>query len=92
MANNQNVKTGAAAGLIGLVVGAAAGAAAIALSDEKNRKKVQAAAIKLQKEGGKTLEELKAMAHKFLEETEQEMEDTKKELQRNFQKLQNPKN
>lgn len=38
--SNNNINS-AAAGIVGVVVGAAVGAAAIALSDEKNRKIVQ---------------------------------------------------
>lgn len=80
MADNKNIGGAAVAGLIGAVIGAAAGAAAVTLSDEKNRKKVQKAADKLQKEGGEKLEELKRLAHKFLEDTEEEKAKTQKKL------------
>lgn len=79
--NKSNVGTAA---LIGTVIGAAAGAAVIALSDKKTRKKVETAATRLQIKGSKTLDDLKKMAQKFLEETEEELEiekvKTKKRL------------
>ena len=45
-------------GVVGAVIGAAATAAAIALSDEKNRKKVEAVLSDLQKQGDKVLQEI----------------------------------
>lgn len=45
-------------GVVGAVIGAAATAAAIALSDEKNRKKVEAVLSDLQKQGDKVLKEI----------------------------------
>ena len=74
---NKNVGGATAAGVIGAVIGAAAGAVAIALTDKKNREKVQKAANRLQKEGGKTLDDLKRMASKFLADTEKELEEIK---------------
>ena len=78
--NKSGIGSSAAAGLIGAVIGAAAGAAAVVLSDDKNRLKVQKAADRLQKVGGKRLDELKKMAHKFLREAEEEKGETKKKL------------
>lgn len=83
----SNIGGEVAAGIIGAVIGAAVGAASIALSDKKNRVKVQKAADRLQKEGKSRIDELKAMAHKFLEETEQEMEDTKKRTPKKLPKI-----
>ncbi len=88
MSDNKKSDLGkeAAAGLIGAVIGAAVGAAAVALSDEGNRKKVQKAAEKLEKEGGGKLQELKAMARKFLEESEEQVEEAKEETQKKLPK------
>lgn len=61
----QNEKKGispAATGLAGAVIGAAATAAAIFLSDEKNRKKAEAVLAELQNEGDKVLKEISRVA------------------------------
>ena len=85
MANDKNVKTGAA-GLIGMVVGAAAGAVAVALSDKKNRARIQRAADRLQKEGKSKIDELKKLAEKYLRETEDEVEKEKNKAEKRLQK------
>lgn len=88
MANDtgKTVKTGAAAGLIGMVIGAAAGAAAVALSDKKNRQKVQRATDRLQKEGKSKIEELKKMAQRYLNEAEHEVEKGQKQVEKRLPK------
>lgn len=61
----QNEKKGispAATGLAGAVIGAAATAAAIFLSNEKNRKKAEAVLAELQNEGDKVLKEISRVA------------------------------
>ncbi len=61
----QNDKKGinpAATGLAGAVIGAAATAAAIFLSNEKNRKKAEAVLSDLQKEGDKVIKEITRVA------------------------------
>lgn len=52
----------AASGVLGAVIGAAATAAAIALSDEKNRKKAEQILKDLQKQGDKVLKEISKRA------------------------------
>lgn len=52
----------AATGVIGAVIGAAATAAAIALSDEKNRKKVEQILKDLEKRGDKIFKEVSKRA------------------------------
>lgn len=84
--NKSSFGTGATVGLIGAVIGAAAGAAAVVLSDDKNRLKVQKAADRLQKEGGKRLDELKEMAQKFLQETEKGKAAVQKKLSKGKKK------
>ncbi len=49
-------------GLAGAVIGAAATAAAIVLSDEKNRKKAEKVLVELQQEGDKILKEITRVA------------------------------
>lgn len=51
-----------ATGVMGAVIGAAATAAAIALSDEKNRKKAEGILKDLQKQGDKVLKEISMRA------------------------------
>ncbi len=77
-----NVGGEVAAGIIGAVIGAAVGAASIALADQKNRTKVQKAADRLQKEGKDKVEELKAMARKYLQEAEEEVDKEKSKTQK----------
>lgn len=84
--DKKNISSGTAA-LIGTVIGAAAGAAVIALSDKKTRKKVEDAATRLQKQGSKTLEDLKKMAKEFLEETEEEVEKEKVKTKKRLPKV-----
>lgn len=67
MADNKKGVNPAAVGLAGIVIGAAAGAAAVALSDKENRKKLQKTVKDLKTEGSKRLDEWKATA-KDLEE------------------------
>lgn len=50
------------AGVIGAIIGAAATAAAVVLSDEKNRKKAEKILSNLQKNGDKVLKEISKKA------------------------------
>lgn len=52
----------ATTGVIGAVIGAAATAAAIALSNEKNRKRAEQVLKELQKQGDKVLKEISKRA------------------------------
>lgn len=65
MANEKKGINPAATGLAGAIVGAVATAAAIALSDEKNRKKAEAFLKDLKERGEKGLEQLKKEAEKL---------------------------
>lgn len=65
MANDKKGINPAATGLAGAIVGAVATAAAIALSDEKNRKKAEDFLMDLKERGEKGLEQLKKEAEKF---------------------------
>ena len=56
-----------ATGVAGAIIGAAAAAAAIALSDEKNRKKVERVLEGLQKDGNKVLKEISKRAMEIKE-------------------------
>lgn len=58
MADDKKSVNPLTTGVVGAVIGAAATAAAIALSDEKNRKKVEAVLSDLQKQGDKVLKEI----------------------------------
>lgn len=56
---DKNKDAGAAvAGVAGAIIGAAATAAAIALADEKNRKKAEGILKDLQKQGNKVIKEI----------------------------------
>ncbi len=63
-----NQKTGrmhpAAAGALGVMVGAAAGAAAVALSDQNNRQRLKDTVTELRVQGSKRFSELKNQATK----------------------------
>lgn len=77
----QNDKKGispAATGLAGAVVGAAATAAAIFLSNEKNRKKAEAVLAELQKEGDKVLKEISRVALELKDRGENALPKLKK--------------
>ncbi|MBI2599912.1 hypothetical protein HYW43_03265 [Candidatus Daviesbacteria bacterium] len=77
----QNDKKGispAATGLAGAVVGAAATAAAIFLSNEKNRKKAEAVLTELQKEGDKVLKEISRVALELKDRGESALPKPKK--------------
>lgn len=62
MANEKKGVSPLATGVAGAIIGAAAAAAAIALSDEKNRKKAQTILESLEKEGDKVLKEISKRA------------------------------
>lgn len=62
MSNDKKGLNPLATGVAGAIIGAAAAAAAIALSDEKNRKKVENVLEGLQKEGNKVLKEISKKA------------------------------
>lgn len=59
-----------AAGAMGAVVGAVAGAAAVAMTDEENRKKVTKAINKLKTEGNKRLSQIRQRADRFATQAE----------------------
>lgn len=62
MANEKKGLNPLATGVAGAIIGAAAAAAAIALSDEKNRKKVENVLGSLQKQGDAVLKEISKKA------------------------------
>lgn len=62
MANEKKGVSPLTTGVAGAIIGAAAAAAAIALSDEKNRKKAQSILEGLEKEGDKVLKEISKKA------------------------------
>lgn len=65
MANEKKGLNPLATGVAGAIIGAAAAAAAIALSDEKNRKKVEKVLGSLQKQGDVVLKEISKKAMEF---------------------------
>lgn len=62
-------------GLAGMVIGAAAGAAAVALSDEKNRNKLQKTVNNLKKEGSKRLDDWKSKAQELESGAKKQIEE-----------------
>lgn len=58
----ENKSGSLATGVAGAIIGAAAAAAAIALSDEKNRKKAEGILKDLQKQGDKILDQISKRA------------------------------
>ena len=67
MASDKKGVSATATGVLGAVIGAAATAAAIALSDEKNRKKAQLILNDLQSQGDKVLKEISRRAMQLKE-------------------------
>lgn len=85
----QNEKKGispAATGLAGAVIGAAATAAAIFLSNEKNRKKAEEILTELQKEGDKVLKEISRVALELKDRSENALPKPKKATKKNSAK------
>lgn len=86
MANKQNlstIKKGASAvgaGIVGAVVGAAIGATAVALSDEKNRKKIGKKFNEYKKEGQKIYSDLKGKVEELSSAGEKKVKEAKKTL------------
>lgn len=76
-----------ATGVAGAIIGAAAAAAAIALSDEKNRKKAEGILKDLQKQGNKVLKEVTKKAMELKEMGERKLAKTEKETKKEPKKL-----
>ena len=68
--------------MAGAVIGAAAAAAAIALADEKNRKKAEDVLKDLQKKGDHILKEVTRKALDLLEKAEHALPHDKKEAKK----------
>lgn len=60
--NKNNAGAAIAGGVIGAIIGAAGGAVAVALSDEKNRKKVEKLIDEMKVKGEKALKDLQKTA------------------------------
>lgn len=73
MAEKKNDAGAAVAGVAGAIIGAAATAAAIALADEKNRKKAEGILKDLQKQGNKVLKEISKRAMELKDRGEAEL-------------------
>ena len=67
MTQDKKASSSAVAGVAGAIIGAAATAAAIALSSEKNRKKAEQILKDLQKQGDKVLKEITRRAMELRE-------------------------
>lgn len=68
------------AGIIGVVVGAAAVGVAVIMSDEGKKRKIKKAFDNFTKQGGKTAEEYKEKASDAIEEAKKRVEKAKKSL------------
>lgn len=77
MANDKKSVNSLATGVAGAIIGAAAAAAAIALSDEKNRKKAEGVLKDLQKKGDKVLKEITKMALELKDKAEKNLPEVK---------------
>lgn len=76
MTKNKNSAQVAGAGILGAVIGAAVGAGAVALSNEKNRKIIKNKFNDLKKQGQKVLNDIQREADE-LTATEKEKVDSK---------------
>lgn len=79
MANKKGVSP-VTAGVVGAVVGAAVGATAVALSDEKNRKKIKNKFNEYKKEGQKVYSDLKDKVAEVSSQAEGKVNKAKKTL------------
>jgi len=81
--NNSNVKA-AGAGILGAVIGAAVGAGAVALSDEKNQKMIKDKFNDLKKQGQKVLSDMQDKAEELTAtgkgKVEEKVKSVKKEI------------
>ncbi len=75
-----------ATGIAGAIIGAAAGVAAMALSDEKNRKKAEKVLGDLEKEGAKVFQEIKRVALELKEKGVKQSPEAKKKLKKPLKK------
>lgn len=71
MTDNKKIANSAVAGVAGAIIGAAATAAAIALSSEKNRKKAEQILKDLQKEGNKVIKEITKRAMELKDKSDE---------------------
>ncbi len=78
MANNNKGVNPVAAGVVGAVVGAAVGATAVALSDEKNRKKIGKKFDELKKGGQQVYSDIKDKMEDLSSQGEAKVEEVKK--------------
>lgn len=79
MTDDKKGVSSVATGVAGAVIGAAAAAAAITLSDEKNRKKAEGILKDLQKKGDHILKEVTKKALDLLDRTDKALPAGKKE-------------
>ena len=70
----------AEAGIAGAVIGAAVGATAVALSDKKNRDKVEKEFNVLKKQGQKVYSDIKGKVEEFSSQGEEKVKDAKQTL------------
>lgn len=86
MINKQSLSTikkgtsAIGAGIAGAVIGAAIGATAVALSDERNRKKIGKKFNEYKKEGQKIYSDLKGRVEELSSQGEKKVEEAKKSL------------
>lgn len=69
-------------GIAGAVIGAAIGASAVALSDERNRKKIGKKFNEYKKEGQKIYSDLKGKVEDLTSKGEEKVKDAKKSLKK----------
>lgn len=80
MADDKKDAGVAVAGVAGAIIGAAATAAAIALSDEKNRKKAESILKDLQKQGNKVIKEITKRAMELKDKSDEGLKSEPKKL------------
>jgi gas vesicle protein len=80
MANNNKGVSPITAGVVGAVVGAAVGATAVALSDEKNRKKIGKKFDEFKEEGQKAYSDLKGKMEEITSQAGDKVEEAKKSI------------
>jgi gas vesicle protein len=78
--NDSQMATAIKSGLKGVMIGAAAGAAAVLLSDKDKRKKIVQTVNKAVKSASKRLEEVQDKADQLKEKTVKQLEDAKEEV------------
>lgn len=80
MTKNKSGAQVAGAGILGAVIGAAVGAGAVALSNEKNQKFIKNKFNDLKEQGQKVMNDIQSKAEELTATGKEKVDDVKKEI------------